>query len=328
MKKVLVTGGLGYIGSHACIALFNEGYKPIIIDNLANSSLKVLDIIKTIINVSPSFYLGDIRDEILLKKIFHEHKVYAVLHFAGLKSIEESIDKPKLYRDNNIGGTKKLVKVMQLFDVNRIIFSSSATIYGEPEFIPINEEHSIRPNNPYGECKYEIELLLEDISKETKNWCSFNLRYFNPLGSHKSGLLKDKQGKNASNIMPRIIEAASKKGYILKIFGNTYKTPDGTGIRDYIHINDLVSGHIAAIKKSETFVGIKSINLGTGKGYSVLELIDAFEVTNNISIPYKISDRRKGDIDISIADNSLAKNFLAWSCNYNLHQMCRDSWSL
>ena len=328
MKKILVTGGMGYIGSHTVIQLIEAGYEPIIVDNLCNSKPEVLNRIEKIIGKRPQFFEIDVRNEEKLDEIFSNNDIYAVIHFAGLKSVGESVQKPDLYFDNNIGSTNVLLKVMAKHNCKNIVFSSSATVYGNPERVPIFEEDKVGPTtNPYGETKLRIEFLLKDLAKEDKEWNIVLLRYFNPIGAHKSGLIGEDPQGIPNNLMPYITQVAVGKLAQLRVFGNDYDTPDGTGIRDYIHVDDLAHGHILALKKIEEKPGLLIYNLGTGKGTSVLELVHAFEEANNIKINYQIVERRPGDIAECYANADKAYKEMGFKCTRTIVDACRDSWN-
>ena len=327
MKKVLVTGGMGYIGSHTVVQLYEAGYEPIIVDNLVNSKPEVLNRIEKITGKRPLFYEFDVRDEENLSKIFDEHDIFAVIHFAGLKSVGESVQKPQLYFDNNIGSTEVLLRVMEKYGCKNIVFSSSATVYGNPERVPIYEEDKLGPTNPYGETKLRIEYLLKDVAKNDKSWNIVLLRYFNPIGAHKSGLMGEDPQGIPNNLMPYITQVAVGKLKQLSVFGDDYDTPDGTGVRDYIHVDDLAHGHILALKKIEEKPGLLIYNLGTGKGTSVLELVHAFEEANNIKINYAIAPRRPGDIAQCYANADKAYREMGFKCTRSIVEACRDSWN-
>ena len=328
MKKVLVTGGMGYIGSHTVVQLYEAGYEPIIVDNLVNSKPEVLNRIEKITGKRPLFYEFDVRDEANLSKIFEQHEIFAVIHFAGLKSVGESVQKPQLYFDNNIGSTEVLLRVMEKYGCKNIVFSSSATVYGNPERVPIFEEDKLGPTtNPYGETKLRIEYLLKDVAKNDKSWNIVLLRYFNPIGAHKSGLMGEDPQGIPNNLMPYITQVAVGKLQQLKVFGDDYDTPDGTGVRDYIHVDDLAHGHILALKKIEEKPGLLIYNLGTGKGTSVLELVHAFEEANNIKINYTIAPRRPGDIAECYANADKAYREMGFKCTRSIVDACRDSWN-
>ena len=328
MKKILVTGGMGYIGSHTVVQLYDAGYEPIIVDNLVNSKPEVLNRIEKITGKRPLFYEYDVRDEEKLNSIFDEHEIFAVIHFAGLKSVGESVQKPQLYFDNNIGSTEVLLRVMEKHNCKNIVFSSSATVYGNPERVPIYEEDKLGPTtNPYGETKLRIEYLLKDVAKNDKSWNIVLLRYFNPIGAHKSGLMGEDPQGIPNNLMPYITQVAVGKLQQLQIFGDDYDTPDGTGVRDYIHVDDLAHGHILALKKIEEKPGLLIYNLGTGKGTSVLELVHAFEEANHIKINYAIAPRRPGDIAECYANADKAFREMGFKCTRTIVDACRDSWN-
>lgn len=330
MQNILVTGGLGFIGSHTVISLLNKNLKPIVIDNLSNSNVDVLEKIKNISGAQPKFFKGDIRDEKFLLRVLIENKIDAVIHFAGLKDVSDSVKNPKKYYDVNVNGTKTLIKILKKFNIKKIIFSSSATIYGEPMQLPIPESHQINAINPYGENKIMVENLLEDLCEDDKNWKAISLRYFNPIGAHPSGLIGEVMSKKISNIMPHILNVALEEVSYLNIYGNDYDTKDGTGIRDYIHIMDLVDGHIAALSYLDKNNGHNVYNLGTGNGTSVLDLVNTFEIVTNQKIPYRFSKKRKGDLSTSFADPSKANKELQWKAKRGLREMCEDSfrWGL
>ena len=328
MKKVLVTGGMGYIGSHTVIQLYEAGYEPIIVDNLCNSKPEVLNRIEKICGKKPQFFQIDVRDEEKLDKVFSENKIFAVIHFAGLKSVGESVQKPQLYFDNNIGSTEVLLRVMEKHGCKNIVFSSSATVYGNPERVPIFEEDKVGPTtNPYGETKLRIEYLLKDLAKKDSSWNIVLLRYFNPIGAHKSGLIGEDPQGIPNNLMPYITQVAVGKLAQLRVFGNDYDTPDGTGVRDYIHVDDLAHGHILSLNKIEENPGLVIYNLGTGKGTSVLELVHAFEKANNIKINYQIVERRPGDIAECYANADKAYREMGFKCTRSIVDACRDSWN-
>ena len=328
MKKILVTGGMGYIGSHTVIQLVESGYEPIIVDNLVNSKPEVLNRIKKICGKKPQFYEIDVRDEEKLDKVFDDNEIFAVIHFAGLKSVGESVQKPELYFNNNIGSTEVLLRVMEKHGCKNIVFSSSATVYGNPERVPIFETDKVGPTtNPYGETKLRIEFLLKDLAKKDKDWNIVLLRYFNPIGAHKSGLIGEDPQGIPNNLMPYITQVAVGKLAQLRVFGSDYDTPDGTGVRDYIHVDDLAHGHILSLKKIEEKPGLLIYNLGTGKGTSVLELVHAFEEANNIRIPFQIVERRPGDIAECYANADKAYKEMGFKCTRSIVDACRDSWN-
>lgn len=325
--KILVTGGAGYIGSHTVIELLANNYEVVIVDNLVNSSEKVLERLEKITGRKVPFVKADILDKDTLNKIFDENKIDAVIHFAGLKAVGESVSKPWEYYNNNIAGTLVLLDVMKQHGVKNIIFSSSATVYGDPAFVPITEECPKGIcTNPYGWTKSMLEQILSDIQKADDSWNVILLRYFNPLGAHKSGLIGENPNGIPNNLMPYITQVAVGKLKELGVFGNDYDTPDGTGVRDYIHVLDLASGHVAALNKIKENCGLKVYNLGTGIGYSVLDIVKNFEEATGVKIPYAIKPRRPGDIATCYASADLAKKELGWEAKYGIREMCEDSW--
>jgi UDP-glucose 4-epimerase len=324
--KVLVTGGTGYIGSHTCVELIKNGYEVIVVDNLFNSSRESLNRIKKITGKTIKFHKTDLLDRTDLESIFLENKIDAVLHFAGLKAVGESSVIPLRYYHNNLTGSIILCETMQKFGVKKIVFSSSATVYGLPQTLPISENFRLSAVNPYGRTKLMIEEMLQDLYQSDKEWAIAILRYFNPFGAHPSGLIGEDPNGIPNNLMPYVSQVAAGKLKELKVFGNDYPTPDGTGIRDYIHVVDLAEGHIKALKKVNSEAGIEAYNLGTGTGYSVLEMVAAFEKVSNVSIPYRFTDRRPGDIASCYADPSKAMNELGWTATRGLVEMCADSW--
>ncbi len=328
MKTILVTGGTGFIGSHTVVELLKEGYEVIIVDSLVNSKIIVLDKIETITGIRPIFYHFDLRDEDKLKEVFQKHHIDVVIHFAGLKAVGESVLKPKLYFDNNVGSSITLLKVMKEHNVKNIIFSSSATVYGEPDRVPLFEDDPIKDaTNPYGQTKIEIEKLLSSAYKDDNTMNIVILRYFNPIGAHPSGLIGEDPNDIPNNLMPYITQVAIKKRKHLTVFGNDYKTHDGTGVRDYIHVVDLAKGHLAALKPIKEKQGYKVYNLGTGKGTSVLDLVFAFEKVNHIKIPYIIGPRREGDIDENYANVDKAKKELNYQTHLTIEDCCLDAWT-
>ena len=328
--KILVSGGTGYIGSHTCVELINSGHEVVIFDNLYNSSIDVLDKIKQITGTKPVFYKADMTDPESLKKIFEDNKddqFDAVIHFAGLKAVGESVKKPVEYYHNNVYGTLNLISAMREYGVKRIIFSSSATVYGNPAFVPITEECPLgHTTNPYGETKAMLERILTDVQKADPEWSVVLLRYFNPIGAHESGIIGELPNGIPNNLMPYIMQVAVGKLKELGVFGNDYDTKDGTGVRDYIHVVDLAKGHVCAVNKVMSGTGVNIYNLGTGNGYSVLEIIQAFEKANDVKIPYVIKERREGDIATYYADPKKAYEELGWKAEFDLERMCRDSW--
>ena len=327
--SILVTGGTGYIGSHTCVELINAGYDVVIIDNFCNSTADVADKIKKITGKSIKIYNGDIRNRELLEKIFGENQIETVIHFAGLKSVSESCEKPLLYFDNNVNGTINLCHVMQKFAVKNLIFSSSATVYGASSKAPYKETMPTgQVCNPYGRTKYFIEEFLKDIYASDKTWNITILRYFNPIGAHESALLGENPRGIPNNLMPYISQVAANKLSLLTVFGGDYDTPDGTCIRDYIHVVDLANGHLKALEKMHASTSRLDIyNLGTGKGYSVLELITAFEKVSGKKINYKIGARRAGDLPIVYADTQKAEKELGFNVKFDIEKMCLDSWN-
>ncbi len=326
--KILVTGGAGYIGSHTCVELLQAGYDVVVVDNLYNASRKSLDRIKEITGKDLSFYEADITDAAAMNEVFEkEQGVDCVIHFAGLKAVGESVAKPLEYYQNNIAGTLTLCDAMRNHGVKNIIFSSSATVYGDPAFIPITEEcPKGTPTNPYGWTKHMIEQILTDFHTADEEWNVILLRYFNPIGAHKSGKIGEDPKGIPNNLVPYIAQVAIGKRECLGVFGNDYDTPDGTGVRDYIHVVDLALGHVAAINKIKENPGVKIYNLGTGKGYSVLDVVKAFGKACGKEIPYEIKPRRPGDIATCYSDASLAKAELGWEAQYGIEEMCEDSW--
>ena len=322
--KILVTGGTGYIGSHTVVELLNNGYDVIVIDNLSNSKIDVVDKIKYITNKDFEFVKGDVCDYDLLKNIFSNNKIDAVIHFAGSKAVGESVEKPVEYYENNVGSTINLVKVMKEFNCKKIIFSSSATVYGIPKMLPLTEDMPLSTTNPYGTTKLVNEWLLSDLYKSDTDWSVVLLRYFNPIGSEKNGLLGEDPNDIPNNLMPYIVRVATGELECLSVFGNDYPTHDGTGVRDYIHVVDLAKGHIESLKCNK---GLHIYNLGTGKGYSVLDLVKTFEKVNNVKINYKIVGRRAGDVAECYADPSKAFNELGWKSMLDINDMCRDSYN-
>ena len=325
---ILITGGAGFIGSHTCVELLNADHEVIILDNLINSNHKSLDIVEKLSDKKITFYQGDVADAQLLNKIFDENKINGCIHFAGLKAVGESVIKPLAYYRNNLMTTLNLLEVMGKHKVKNIIFSSSATVYGQAAAMPITEEAPKLPcTNPYGWTKSMIEQILMDLYTSDDSWNIILLRYFNPLGAHPSGLMGENPNGIPNNLMPYITQVASGKLKELGIFGNDYDTPDGTGVRDYIHVVDLARGHVKALAKLQENCGLKVYNLGTGKGYSVLDVVKTFERVNGISIPYSIKPRRPGDIAVCYCSPEKAKRELGWVAEYGLEDMCRDAWN-
>ena len=324
--NILVTGGAGYIGSHTSIELINAGYEVIIVDNLCNSSSIVLDRIEEITGKRVKFYEIDTRDSEKLKVVFEENKIDAVIHFAALKAVGESVEKPLDYYDNNLTNTLTVLKLMREFGVDKFVFSSSATVYGNPKTCPIKEDFPVSTTNPYGTTKLMIEEILRDICNANKDFNVAILRYFNPIGAHESGLIGEEPNGIPNNLMPYITKVAVGQLNELSVFGDDYDTPDGTGVRDYIHVVDLAIGHVKAIEKIKENPGLKIYNLGTGKGYSVLDIVKNFEAATGIKIPYEIKPRRAGDIPECYADCTKAYEELGWKAQKTLDDMCADSW--
>jgi UDP-glucose 4-epimerase len=326
MHTILVTGGTGYIGSHTCIELIKAGYKIVVIDNLYNSSLESLKRVEKLSNSRIPFHKVDIRDKGALTQVFERYKIDGVIHFAGLKSVGESVDKPIEYYNINVGGTFILVEVMRKFNCKTFVFSSSATVYGDPHTVPIKEDFPLSVTNPYGRSKLMIEEFLQDIFAADNSWKITLLRYFNPVGAHKSGLIGEDPNGMPNNLMPYISQVAVGKLEKLSVFGGNYDTPDGTGVRDYIHVVDLAKGHIKALQVLENKKKVLIVNLGTGSGYSVLDMIKAFKKASGKDVPFKIVDRRPGDIATCYADPAYAARKLNWQAEYGLSEMCEDTW--
>ncbi len=325
--KILVTGGAGFIGSHTVVELVESGYDVVVVDNLVNSSEKSLQRVEEITGRQIPFYKADITDPVSMNDILDKEKVDGCIHFAGLKAVGESVSKPWEYYENNIQGTLILLDAMNKHGVKNIIFSSSATVYGDPEFVPITEECPKKAcTNPYGWTKSMLEQILSDIQKADPEWNVILLRYFNPIGAHKSGLIGENPNGIPNNLMPYITQVAVGKLKELGVFGNDYDTPDGTGVRDYIHVVDLAKGHVKALEKINEKCGLKIYNLGTGRGVSVLELVHAFEEATGQKVPYSIKDRRPGDIATCYASADLAEKELGWKAQYGIREMCEDSW--
>jgi len=324
--KILVTGGLGYIGSHTVLQLVEAGYSPVIVDSLANSKKSCLDRILELSKVDIPFYHVDIRERLVLRDIFQKEKISAVVHFAALKAVGESVEKPLLYYSNNIEGSLVLLEEMERAGVKKLVFSSSATVYGDPVTLPIKENFSTGPTNPYGRTKLMIEQITRDLAATGSGWRIANLRYFNPIGAHASGRIGEDPAGVPNNLLPYVSQVAVGKLKELRVFGGDWPTMDGTGVRDYIHVVDLAKGHIKALEYLDSNVGEITVNLGTGVGYSVLEMIKAFEKASGKKIPYNIVDRRSGDIAACYADVTLARTCLGWTAEYGLEQMCEDAW--
>ncbi len=324
---VLVTGGAGYIGSHTLVELLNEGNDVIVIDNLSNSCVEALARVEQITGKQVIFYQGDVLNKAILQKIFTDHPIHSVIHFAGLKAVGESVEKPLKYYENNVNGTMVLCEVMAEFQVKNLVFSSSATVYGEPASLPITEDFPTGATNPYGRSKLMVEEILADLYQSDNSWNIARLRYFNPVGAHESGLIGEDPNDIPNNLMPFISQVAVGKREQLSVFGNDYPTKDGTGVRDYIHVVDLAKGHLKALKKLASGSGLVTYNLGTGQGYSVLEMVAAYENSSKRSIKYQITERRAGDIAEYYADPHKALSELGWKAEYSLEDMTATSWN-
>lgn len=326
MQTILVTGGAGYIGSHTVVELLAQDYKVIIVDNLSNSKLSSLTRIEQISGKKPTFYQVDIADEFSLTKIFTQHKINAVIHFAGLKAVGESVREPARYYENNVAGSLVLLRVMAAHGVKSIVFSSSATVYGDPHTTPITEDFPLSATNPYGWTKLMMEQILRDMYHADNSWSIALLRYFNPVGAHESGLIGEDPNGVPNNLMPYITQVAVGKLSKLNVFGSDYPTHDGTGVRDYIHVVDLANGHLKALEYLAKHNELLTVNLGTGIGYSVLDVVNAFASASGRDIPYQIQPRRAGDVAACFANSSKALEMLGWSCEFDLERMCQDSW--
>lgn len=323
---VLVTGGAGYIGSHTCLQLLQSGYDIVVLDNFSNSQPISLARVKQLSGVDFPTVSGDIRDKSALRDLFKRYAITSVIHFAGLKAVGESTEKPMLYYDNNVAGSLVLFEVMAEFGVKTIVFSSSATVYGDPASVPIREDFPLSATNPYGQTKLMIEHMLRDIHHADSSWRIGILRYFNPIGAHESGMIGEDPNGIPNNLLPYVSQVAVGKLKKLRVFGNDYPTPDGTGVRDYIHVVDLADGHLAALRYLEKTSDLLTVNLGTGIGYSVLDVVNAFSNESGIEIAYEIMPRRAGDVAMNYADPALAKTLLGWTATRNLAQMCADTW--
>lgn len=323
---ILITGGAGYIGSHTVVQLLASGRDLLILDNLSNSNLRVLDRIQAISGKRPAFVKADIRDKDALLDVFRANPITDVIHFAGLKAVGESVEQPLSYYDNNVLGSVTLFQAMAESGVKRLVFSSSATVYGDPHTVPINENFPLKATNPYGRSKLMIEEILRDLGQSDSSWRIAILRYFNPVGAHESGLLGESPNGIPNNLMPFVSQVAVGKRAELSVFGDDYPTVDGTGVRDYIHVVDLAMGHLAALDALERSSGVLTVNLGTGLGYSVLEMVRAFEKASGRAVPYKVVDRRPGDIAVCYADPALAEAVLRWRATRGLEAMCMDAW--
>ena len=326
--NVLVTGGAGYIGSHTCVELLESGYGVVVVDNLCNANLKSLERVQELTGNTLKFYEGDVRDEALLRKIFAENEIGCVIHFAGLKAVGESVAQPWRYYDNNLNATLVLTKVMEEVGVKKLIFSSSATVYTADNEMPLNlYSRTGGCTNPYGWTKYMTEQILSGMAFADKQWSIVLLRYFNPIGAHESGRIGEDPRGIPNNLMPYITQVAVGRREYLSVFGNDYDTPDGTGVRDYIHVVDLAKGHVCAVNYADAHQGCEVFNLGTGTGYSVLDMVKAFKEANGLELPYKIAPRRPGDIAVCYADPAKSAKVLGWKAEKNLHDMCRDAWN-
>lgn len=327
-QKILITGGAGYIGSHTCLVLLEAGFDVAVVDNLCNSSREALRRVESITGKKISFHEADVRDAIALAQIFEAEMPQAVIHFAGLKAVGESVEKPLEYYDTNISGTLTLLLAMRTAGVRQIVFSSSATVYGNPATVPICEDFPLSATNPYGRSKLIIEDVLRDLVLSDPSWKVALLRYFNPVGAHESGMIGEDPNGIPNNLMPFVSQVAVGRRPHLNVFGGDYPTPDGTGVRDYIHVVDLAKGHLAALRALNGWGGNQplTVNLGTGRGYSVLDMVKAFEKVSGRDVPYKIVDRRPGDIAACYADPALAERLLGWKAQFGVEQMCEDSW--
>jgi UDP-glucose 4-epimerase len=328
MPTILLTGGTGYIGSHTCVELIEAGFDTILLDNLCNSSPVVVDRIEKITGKRPTFVEADIRDRPALDRLFEAHRIDAVIHFAGLKAVGDSVDRPLEYYRNNVGGSMSLFEAMQAHDVRCVVFSSSATVYGLATTMPLAEDSPTAPANPYGHTKLMIEQILGDIAEGDRRWHAMSLRYFNPVGAHASGLIGEDPRDTPNNLMPYVAQVAVGRLPRVRVFGDDYPTADGTGVRDYIHVTDLAAGHVAAIRRlsSDSPAEHTIVNLGTGRGYSVLEMLDAFRHASGREIPHEVVARRAGDVAVSYADATRARDYLGWTAQRDLARMCADAW--
>ena len=324
---ILITGGAGYIGTHTMVELLEAGRELVVVDNFFNSKPCALERVKQITGKDFKFYEVDLLDRDALENVFKENDIDSCIHFAGLKAVGESCQKPLWYYHNNITGTLNLCEMMQKYGAKRIVFSSSATVYGKPASVPITEDFPLSTTNPYGETKLMIERILKDLHTADNEWSVSILRYFNPIGAHKSGLIGEDPQGIPNNLLPYITQVASGRRECLSVFGNDYNTHDGTGVRDYIHVVDLARAHLKAIERAETVTGVEHFNVGTGVGYSVLDIVNAYEKSTGVKIKYKIVDRRPGDIDECYANPKKAAEILGWSAEYNIEDMCRDSYN-
>jgi len=322
---ILLTGGAGFIGSHICVELAKAGHRPVVLDNLCNSKPSVMERVGRIIGKPVDFVQGDIRDGDVLRRTLRDFKVRSVIHLAGLKAVGESVSMPLAYYDNNVVGTLRLLEAMEACDVRSIVFSSSATVYGVPKQLPLDESHPLSTTNPYGQTKLVIEGILRDLRQANDRWRICLLRYFNPVGAHESGTIGEDPHGMPNNLMPFVLKVAAGRATELSVWGNDYPTPDGTGVRDYIHVVDLALGHVRAMERLDT-MACEAINLGTGRGTSVLELVNAFERVNGVRVPFVMKDRRAGDVASCFADPSLAHTRLGWKTERSIDDMCRDAW--
>ena len=326
MKKILVTGGAGYIGSHTCVSLLEAGYEAVVVDDLRNSDKEALNRVEQLTGKKVVFYQFDVCDEIKLDKVFSEHKIDSIIHFAGLKAVGESVAKPLEYYDNNINSTLALCRMMLKYKVKNLIFSSSATVYDQKNEVPLSEEGVLGCSNPYGWTKFMCEQILRDLANAHKELSVVLLRYFNPIGAHESGIIGEDPTGIPNNLLPYITQTALGRREQLTVYGNDYDTHDGTGVRDYIHVVDLAIGHTKALEYAENRTGSDAINLGTGKGYSVLDIVKAFEEVNGVKVPYVIGPRRPGDLGTVYAAPQKAKDVLGWEAEKGIEDMCRDAW--
>jgi UDP-glucose 4-epimerase len=326
MSEILVTGGAGYIGSHTCVELLKAGFELVVADNLCNSKKTALERVERIAGKKVTFYPADVRDKAALNEIFTRHAIGAVVHFAGLKAVGESVEQPLRYYDNNVAGTLTLCEAMDEAGVKSIVFSSSATVYGDPHAVPIREDFPTSATNPYGRSKLMIEEVLGDLYKSDPAWRVSLLRYFNPVGAHESGTIGEDPNGIPNNLLPYVAQVAVGRRESVRVFGGDYPTPDGTGVRDYIHVVDLALGHVAALRYLDAHEGLMTVNLGTGHGYSVLDMVAAFAKASGREIPYQIVDRRAGDIACCYADPALAEKLLGWRAERGIEEMCADTW--
>lgn len=326
MSTILVTGGAGYIGSHTCVALISAGLTPVVFDNFCNSSPEALARVERITGKAIALVRGDIRDRAALTAALRDHACEAVIHFAGLKAVGESVEKPLEYYDNNVGGTLRLLEAMREVGIKTLVFSSSATVYGDPQRLPLTEDHPLSATNPYGRSKLNIEDMLRDLFRSDPTWRIALLRYFNPIGAHESGLIGEDPQGIPNNLMPYVAQVAIGRREYLNVWGDDYPTPDGTGVRDYIHVVDLALGHVSALARLREHAECTAINLGTGQGYSVLDMVRAFEAASGRPVPYRIAPRRAGDIASCYADPTLAEQLLGWRATRGLDAMCADAW--